>query len=127
MDAVTASNAKAENVRSAWKRGVGIYAIELLDSIDDVDFSKIKNRNELETCLLNNCDNWSQYSYVGNSLCYDWEIIQRTFPKSLQERALKSCNAGNYYPLDDQARALYQAFNRVARCWQRLKNEGSSC
>lgn len=105
---------EARNDRSAWDRGVTLYAFDLLDHMEDsVDYW-----NDCETAeefFLNGARDWKQYSWGGSSLCYDVDIAQRLCTPS----ELKKTDNGNRRPnsreewLDVQARALYQAFERV--------------
>lgn len=112
-----------EKQRSAWNRGVTVYALELLDSLeealdggyfypDDLQAPKV-----LEKALLNGANDWRQYSWGGCSLCYDADIADRLCTPS----GLVKCKGGNLRPnnqeewLDTQARALYQAARRVKR------------
>ena len=70
---------------------------------------------ELERWALNGANNWHQYSWGGCSLCYDKQIAERVCTPS----ELKRKHGGAYEPnsretwLDVQARALYQACNRI--------------
>lgn len=95
--------------RSAWDKGVTIYSLELLESLESEEVTK-----EL---LLNGADNWDQYSYGGSSLIYDCDIAERLCcPSELKKRKggelAPNCNEEW---LDVQARALYQACNRIMK------------
>ena len=58
-------NIRYHKARSAWERGVTLYADELLDNIYD----NIKEDGKItEADLLNGADNWKEYSYGGCSL-----------------------------------------------------------
>ena len=98
--------------RSAWDKGVTIYAIELVESCE-----QIITRENCSAVLLNGASDWSQYSYAGCSLIYDADIAERLCNPS----ELKRCNGGGRNPngretwLDCQARALFQACKRVRR------------
>ena len=99
--------------RSAWDKGVTEYALELLESMESEKVTK-----EL---LLNGADNWNQYSYGGSSLIYDCDIAERLCNPS----ELKKKRGGELKPnsceewLDVQARALFQACNRIMRLARR--------
>ena len=104
--------------RSAWDKGVQAYAEELLESLpDNVDYG---SRQSLKTDLLNGAKDWSQYSYGGSSLIYDYEIAERVCSPS----ELKKAREGERQPnanetwLDVQARALFQASNRICRLYK---------
>lgn len=95
--------------RSAWDKGVKLYALELLDNIADPD--ALTNERLLYRALLNGAANWKQYSEGGCSLCYNRDIAERLCSPS----ELRRTNGGRWKPnrreswLDVQARALYQA------------------
>ena len=101
------------NPRSAWKRGVVKYAMELMN---DVDGKEITEKN-----LLNGADNWKEYSYGGCALIWDDLICRRLCSPS----EIKKTRNGERRPnkqenwLDVQARALYQA----ARLIMKIKME----
>lgn len=109
--------------RSAWDKGVTVYALELLEGLeeaidggyfapDDIAAPKV-----LEKGLLNGASSWNEYSWGGCSLIYDGDIAERLCCPS----ELKKTRNGERRPnsreewLDVQARALYQACNRVKR------------
>lgn len=118
------------NPRSAWDKGVKLYALELLEGLkegiedgwyydDDITAPRI-----LEKMLLNGASSWSEYSWGGCSLIYDGDIAERLCTPS----ELKRKKGGELRPnsreewLDTQARALHQASwlirchaNRIAR------------
>lgn len=115
-------NNKGAN-RSAWGRGVTVYALELLEelaeaiqggwlSLDDLDSAQGRKR-----AMLNGASDWSQFSWGGCSLIYDSDIAERLCTPS----ELKRTRGGELRPnsreewLDTQARALNQAANRASR------------
>ena len=99
--------------RSAWDKAVTLYACELVESLEveelPEDFAEFKN------LMLNGASDWSQYSWGGSSLIYDYDIAERTCTPS----ELKKTKGGERRPnsheewLDVQARALSQAFRRA--------------
>lgn len=95
--------------RSAWNKGVTEYALELLDGLETEEVTKEK--------LLNGASDWNQYSWGGSSLIYNCDIAERTCSPS----ELKKRNDGEWRPnryeewLDVQARALFQACNRIMK------------
>lgn len=104
--------------RSAWQKGITLYALEMLDdlemNINDGYYTidDIINPETLRKAVLNGAHDWSQYSWGGCSLCYDHQIAKRLCaPWELR----KTCN-GAKQPnshenwLDVQTRALSQAF-----------------
>lgn len=110
------------NARSAWKRGVYDYALMLLDSRSDLeDF----HTNGLKEELLNGASDWHEYSWGGCALIYDGDIAEALCTLS----ELKRRDYGRLRPnfkeewLDVQARALYQAYNRIVRIVKAFENE----
>lgn len=114
---------EAEKQRSAWNRGVTVYAVELLDSLEEsaaggyIDTRDLESPKLLERALLNGASDWNQYSRGGCSLCYNADIAARLCTPS----ELKRTHNGERRPnsreewLDTQARALHQAARRVKR------------
>ena len=108
-----------KRARSAWARGVGVYAAELLDDLNE--WSEYEKREEiptgaeLEKILLNGADSWSTFSWGGSSLIYNGDIAARLCTPA----ELKKTREGERRPnareewLDCQARALFQACNRL--------------
>lgn len=96
--------------RSAWDKAVTVYALELLE---DVTENEVVTKEK----LLNGADDWSQYSYGGSFLVCDCDIAERTCTHS----ELKKKKGGDLRPnsreewLDVQARALFQACNRIMK------------
>lgn len=110
---------RATLTRSAWRRGVAAYALELLDSVaaraayvghgpEDVA--------QLRQWMLDGAMDWREYSYGGWSLVYDGDIAARICTPS----ELRKTRGGERNPncreswLDVQARALCQAARIVA-------------
>jgi len=106
---------EARKDRSAWDKAVTIYALELLEDVEKEEIAE--TGKELEKLLLNGADTWDDYSWGGGSLIYNYEIAERTCTPS----ELKKTRGGERRPngreewLDVQARALYQASNRIRR------------
>ena len=98
-----------EEVRSAWKAGVILYAFDILDNMED---GEVTEKN-----LLNGADNWKQYSDGGCALIYDVDICHRLCTLS----EIKKTKGGERRPnkqetwLDVQARALYQAAHLIMK------------
>lgn len=110
----------ARHDRSAWDKAVTLYALDLLDDVqegaDNMERLPLDG-TELERWALNGASCWEQYSNGGCSLCYDADIAARVCTPS----ELKRKHGGAYEPnsretwLDVQARALYQACNRIRK------------
>ena len=104
---------KARKDKSAWDKGVTAYSIELIENFDELS----ANTKEIEKTLLNGADSWEQYSWGGCSLIYNGDIAERLCSPS----EFKKCREGERRPnsreewLDTQARALFQACNRIKK------------
>ena len=118
-------NLEARKDRSAWDKGVTVYALELLDEVaEQIDYTdkEPETRAEFKEYALNGATNWSQYSWGGSSLIYDCDIAERLCTPS----ELKKTRGGERRPnsreewLDTQARALNQAFQRLAIAWKNV-------
>lgn len=115
---------EARKDRSAWNKGVTLYAIEFAESIDDF-WKQPESVSELKEMLLNGADDWSQYSWAGCSLIYNEDIAERLCSKSEIKRCTNShclrdyANAHEHW-LDVQARALRQASIRVGNVVRRV-------
>jgi hypothetical protein len=113
------STIEATNPRSAWDRGVKVYALDLLDSLEGRAFCyegrEPADIKEAREWMLNGARDWSEYSYGGSSLIYDGDIAERLCCPS----ELRKTRNGERRPnsreewLDVQARALYQACNLI--------------
>lgn len=109
--------------RSAWNKGVTIYALELVENLEEAveggyfEEEDIASNNLLKKALLNGASNWEQFSWGGCSLIYNSDIAERLCCPS----ELKKTRNGERKPnsreewLDTQARALYQACNRILK------------
>lgn len=110
----------ARHDRSTWDKAVTLNALDLLDNVQEGTNNMERlpiDGAELERWALNGASCWEQYSNCGCSLCYDADIAARVFTPS----ELKRKHGGAYEPnsretwLDVQARALYQACNRIRK------------
>lgn len=123
---------ESEKQRSAWGKGVTQYALELVEQLgeqinggyfDELDLTESK---KVRAALLNGAADWSQYSWGGSALIYDGDIAERLCCPS----ELKKTRNGERRPnsreewLDTQARALFQAANRVCRHIRTLEKSG---
>ncbi len=108
---------EAKTARSAWSRGVKLYAYDLLDTLDEAIIGGYFSEEDLSStklvarAMLNGADNWVQYSWGGCALCYDSDIAFRLCaPYELKKTAngTRRPNSREQW-LDVQARALYQA------------------
>ena len=118
---------EARKERSAWGRGVNAYALELVEEIRGREAyeGRTPAPEDIRDWLLNGARNWSEYSWGGSALIYDGDIAERLCTPS----ELKRTRHGERRPnsreewLDTQARALYQACNRVFSIYSRLCKE----
>ena len=111
-DIVEQLNARKD--RSAWDRGVTTYALDMLGELEPGD--ELYPRT-VEKVLLNGAPTWHDYSWGGCALIYEADIAERLCCPS----ELKRTRGGERRPnaaeewLDTQARACFQAAQRVKR------------
>lgn len=119
------NNLNARDDRSAWEKGVNAYALELVGELRERAAYEGRNPEPGKECrewMLNGAQDWAQYSWGGSALIYDGDIAERLCCPS----ELKKNRNGERRPnsreewLDVQARALYQACNRVARAYRSI-------
>ena len=107
----------ATPTRSAWRRGVKAYALEMMESAE----GELATVADLQKELLNGARTWKEYSDGGCALIYDDDIAERLcalgeYAKTRQgERAPNSRETW----LDVQARALGQAATLIASTFKR--------
>ena len=115
---------EARKDRSAWNKGVTLYAFELVEELKERAEYEGRNPEPGKECrewMLNGAQDWNQYSWGGCSLIYDSDIAERLCCPS----ELKKTRNGERRPnsreewLDTQARALYQAANMICRIARR--------
>lgn len=107
--------------RSAWDKGVTVYALELVGQLTDaakdgyIDMAVMMAPRVLRKAMLSGADDWSAYSWGGSSLIYNCDIAERLCCPSELKRTRNGARRPNSREewLDTQARALYQAANRV--------------
>lgn len=116
---------EARKDRSAWDKGVTVYALELVEQLAEgieggyIDADGLASQAMFRKALLNGADDWSAYSWGGCALIYNSDIAERLCCPS----ELKRTRNGERRPnsreewLDVQARALICAAYRV---WQTL-------
>lgn len=112
--------------RSAWNKGVTLYAWDLLDEIQErtnYEHKEPENADELKEYALNGAESWEQYSWGGCALIYNGDIAKRLCsPSELKktrngERRPNSCEDW----LDTQARALSLAYYRIRRIFWHVR------
>lgn len=102
----------ATPARSAWRRGVRAYALEMTEEAE----GELARVADLEKELLSGADNWREYSYGGCALIYDGDIAERLCAPGEYAKTRQGERAPNAREtwLDVQARALWQAANLIA-------------
>lgn len=114
--------------RSAWNKGVTLYAFELVDQLEETAEYNGKLPSpgeETRAAMLNGASSWSEYSWGGCSLIYNEEIAERLCCPS----EYKKTRGGERRPnareewLDTQARALAQAARRVSALYRQIINK----
>ena len=94
--------------RSAWRRGVRQYAMDLLEAIPD--YQDLTPENCRET-LLNGAESWREWAYGGCGLVYDCDIAKRLCtPSELRKKRGGELEPSSHESwLDVEARAVGQA------------------
>lgn len=106
--------------RSAWDKGVTIYALELLEEYAEraaYEGRQAANTAEFKEWLKNGASDWDQYSWGGSSLIYNSDIVERLCCPSERKKTRNGERRPNSREewLDTQARALRQAAGRLTR------------
>lgn len=111
--------------RSAWNRGVTLYARELMgdvaENVERAYCAAPQTRAEFERIARNGAGTWREYSYGACALFYDCDIAERLCTPS----ELKKKRGGELNPnsretwLDVQTRALNQA---AGRAWKAIRD-----
>jgi len=97
----------ATPARSAWRRGVKAYAIEMIEGAE----GELSSVADLKKELLNGARTWKEFSDGGCALIYDSEIAELLCAPSEYRRTRQGQRAPNAREtwLEVQARALGQA------------------
>lgn len=117
--------------RSAWDKGVTVYALEMVEQLAEaaeggyIDADDLLAPRMLRKALLNGADDWSAYSWGGCSLIYNSDIAARLCCPSELKRTRNGERRPNSQEewLDVQARALHQAFRRMYGAIQTARQE----
>lgn len=110
-DVVAALGARRD--RSAWDRGITAYALDMLEELEVTELTA----RTVERTLLNGAPTWRDYSWGGCALIYDRDIAERLCCPSELRRTRggeRRPNAAEEW-LDTQARACFQAAQRIKR------------
>lgn len=94
--------------RSAWRRGVRQYAMDLLEAIPDYQDLTPEN---CRVILLNGAVSWKEWAYGGCGLVYDVDIAERLCtPSELRKKRGGELEPSSHESwLDVEARAVGQA------------------
>lgn len=112
-------NKEQKHARGTYQRGVYEYAFELVDNIADNYITTAEELEHLESITnlkeraLNGAENWTQYSWGGCSLCYNYDILSRLFCKSIVKKYENADSVRSRHLLDYQADALSKAFSKI--------------
>lgn len=118
-----AAELEARKDRSAWDKGVTLYALELVEELRERAEYEGRNPEAGKECrewMLNGAQDWDAYSWGGSALICGSDIAERLCCPS----ELKKTRNGERRPnsreewLDVQARALYQAASRVVNAYR---------
>lgn len=119
---------EAHKGRSQRDKGVTLYALDILDAIEEAETWRSANgrapyvfvtRQAFDRAALNGAESWPHYSYTGQPLYSNWDIIERLYPPSARDRMYRKCERGEYDALADQAKALTAAARRAWRAYSR--------
>lgn len=120
-DILAAASAAIEKApaRSAWARGVKLYALELLENVEahSLTAEQLRTPAAVRAAMMNGAENWIQFSRGGCSLVCDVDIAERLCAPA----ELRRCDGGKRRPnsREDwqsvQICALFEASHITAR------------
>ena len=108
-----------KKARGTYQKALYKYAFELVDNIADNyrttadELEHLENITNLKERALNGAENWTQYSWGGCSLCYNYDILKRLFCKSIVKKYENADSVRGHHLLDWQAAALSRAFGKI--------------
>lgn len=110
-----------QNPRSAWDKGVKMYALEIVEALEEklaggfITESDLSTTEKLNAAMLNGARDWAQFSEGGCALIYDGDIAARLCaPWELRKTKYGEKNPnGRETWIDVQRRALFQAARLV--------------
>lgn len=124
---------EAVKTRSCWDRGVKGFALDLLESYENICEYCEHNGQPIpeltEKTLLNGAADWRAYCYGGCALIYDGDIAKNLCTPS----ELKRTDNGNKAPNDRdgwqdvQARAYFQAYRMLMSCVKSTCTQVGTC
>lgn len=98
--------------RSAWKKGVFEYELDMLDSLMDYNNVDVENIRDFKVLCLNGATDFYQLSEGRYYLIYDCDIAERLCNNTELKRTKGGEKPPNKFEtwLDVQGRALYEAY-----------------
>lgn len=108
-----------KHARGTYQKAIYQYAFELVDNIADNYITTAEELEHLESITnlkeraLNGAENWTQYSWGGCSLCYNFDILSRLFCKSIVKKYQYADTIRGRHLLDWQASTLSKAFSKI--------------
>ena len=108
-----------KRARGIYEKAICQYAFELVDNIADNyittadELEHLENITNLKERALNGAENWTQYSWGGCSLCYNYDILSRLFCPSIVKKYKNADTVRGCHLLDYQASALTRAFSKI--------------
>lgn len=122
-----ANEVEKAKTRSAWSRGVKVYAFEMLERFEDWRRWNEENGKSVpeldEVTALNGASDWGAWAYGGSGLVYNAYIAERLCTPS----ELKKLHGGARVPAgaatwcDIEARAAWQAWRMIAEVVRKLE------
>lgn len=112
-------NEEQKKARGTYQKAIYQYAFELVDNIADNyittadELEHLENITNLKERALNGASDWSQYSWGGCSLCYNYDILRRLFCPSIVKKYKNADTVRGRHLLDYQASALSKAFSKI--------------
>lgn len=112
-------NEEQKHARGTYQKAIYQYAFELVDNIADdytttaEELEHLESITNLKERALNGATSWSQYSWCGSSLCYNYDILTRLFCPSLVKKYQYKNTIRGRHLLDYQASALEKAFSKI--------------
>lgn len=113
--------------RSAWGKGVKLYALELLEHLEtgieegwiDPEIA-LSAGGLLLKALLNGAVDWKMYSEGGCALIYNKDIAERLCTATELKKTANGWKDPNKVEswIDVQTRALIQAWNMIWLAWK---------
>lgn len=108
-----ANEVNNSNTRSAWRKGVQAYALEMLESFEE--WQKFNESVGLECpelderTALNGADNWRHWAEGASGLAESSAILCRLCPRSEIKKGIRNVNW-----IEVEARAARQAWRMIA-------------